>query len=185
LREFEHEIVQHDGQVVVISFARPDHVRRFAEHLGHPFLWLADPEEPGTETQGLGAVAPPRVIWEHLRFASRGRVWHPEELDIAQIRIDSNILAALLDRLAGAGRILREGAGEVIGSAGLSVVPGRHEIELEARRFWTWCAYDSWFPLVARPFTVDLGFDPDSQDFVAERAHQVTDLLLNGVLATG
>ncbi len=35
-----------------------------------------------------------------------------------------------------------------------------------------------WFPLVARPLTVDLGFDPDSQDFVAERAHQVTELLL-------
>jgi alkylmercury lyase len=28
------------------------------------------------------------------------------------------------------------------GSAGLSIIPDRHEIELDGRRFWTWCAYD-------------------------------------------
>ena len=36
----------------------------------------------------------------------------------------------------------RNAAGEVVGSGGLSVVPDRHEIELDGRRFWTWCAYD-------------------------------------------
>ena len=51
-------------------------------------------------------------------------------------------LAALIQRLDQAGRIRRDGAGMVIGSAGLSVTPDRHEIEVEGRRFWTWCAYD-------------------------------------------
>jgi alkylmercury lyase len=32
--------------------------------------------------------------------------------------------------------------GRVVGSAGLSVVPDRHRIELDGRTFWTWCAYD-------------------------------------------
>jgi alkylmercury lyase len=49
---------------------------------------------------------------------------------------------SLVERLDGAGRIRRDGTGRVIGSAGLSVVPDRHEVELEGRQFWTWCAYD-------------------------------------------
>lgn len=56
--------------------------------------------------------------------------------------ISSDKLAVLLDQLDEAGRIRRDGAGRVIGSAGLGVSPDRHEIELEGRRFWTWCAYD-------------------------------------------
>jgi len=51
-------------------------------------------------------------------------------------------LSRLLDELDTAGRIRRNAAGDVVGSAGLSVVPDRHEIELNGRRFWTWCAYD-------------------------------------------
>jgi Alkylmercury lyase len=51
-------------------------------------------------------------------------------------------MAALLDQLDLAGRIRRDTEGRVVGSAGLSVVPDRHEIELEGSRFWTWCAYD-------------------------------------------
>jgi hypothetical protein len=48
----------------------------------------------------------------------------------------------LLDQLDRAGRIRRDGAGKVVASAGLSIVPDRHEVEIEGRRFWTWCAYD-------------------------------------------
>lgn len=54
-----------------------------------------------------------------------------------------------LDKLAGAlveldraGRIRLDEAGRVVGSAGLSVIPDRHRIELDGRVFWTWCAYD-------------------------------------------
>jgi hypothetical protein len=51
-------------------------------------------------------------------------------------------LAAVLDQLDAAGRIRRGADGHVVGSAGLSVVPDRHQMELEDKRFWTWCAYD-------------------------------------------
>jgi len=64
-----------------------------------------------------------------------------EEL-AAKTGISFERLSGLLDELDGAGRIRRNAAGEVVGSAGLSVVPDRHEIELDGRRFWTWCAYD-------------------------------------------
>lgn len=51
-------------------------------------------------------------------------------------------LVELLDQLDGAGRIRRDESGRVLGSAGLSVVPDRHEIEIHGRQLWTWCAYD-------------------------------------------
>jgi hypothetical protein len=41
-----------------------------------------------------------------------------------------------------------------------------------------------WFPLVARPLTGDLGFDPESSAFADERKRQVTDLLVRGGLAS-
>jgi alkylmercury lyase len=52
---------------------------------------------------------------------------------------------ALLDRL---GRIRRDQTGAVTGSHGLSITPTRHELLLEhrngqARRYWTWCAWDA------------------------------------------
>lgn len=51
-------------------------------------------------------------------------------------------LIAALDELDKAGRIRRDDAGHVVGSAGLSVIPDRHRLELDGRTFWTWCAYD-------------------------------------------
>ena len=90
MRDFDQEIATLHGQVAVISFARPEHVKRFAEHLGHPFLWLADPERQsyrhfGLGRRGLMAFAPPRVVWEHVRFALAGKIWHPEQVDLAQM----------------------------------------------------------------------------------------------------
>jgi alkylmercury lyase len=56
--------------------------------------------------------------------------------------INSRRLSELLDDLDRAGRIRRDEGGRVVGSAGLSVIADRHEIELDGRKFWTWCAYD-------------------------------------------
>jgi peroxiredoxin len=90
LREFDQEIAARQGQVAVISFASPEHLKAFADHLGHPFLWLADPqrlsyERLGPRRHGLAAIAPPRVIWGYVRLILRGRVWRPEQVDLAQM----------------------------------------------------------------------------------------------------
>ena len=90
MREFDREIALLQGRVAVISFARPDHLKRFAERLGHPYLWLADPDRKSYRSLGLGsggllAIAPPRAIWGYIRFALRGKIWHPEQLDMAQM----------------------------------------------------------------------------------------------------
>jgi alkylmercury lyase len=57
-------------------------------------------------------------------------------------RIRAEEVADSVRRLDGAGRIRRDHDGHVVASAGLSVNPDRHAIELDGRRFWTWCAYD-------------------------------------------
>jgi len=90
LREFDQEIADLQGRVVVISFASRDHVKRFAERLNHPYLWLADPARQsykrlGLERRGLMAIAPPRAVWGYIRFFLRGKSWRPEQLDLAQM----------------------------------------------------------------------------------------------------
>ena len=52
-------------------------------------------------------------------------------------------VAAAVDRLAQAGLTRRDRAGRLLGSHGLSVVPTRHELMVDGKRYWTWCAYDA------------------------------------------
>ena len=78
------------GRVAVISFAGPKQLKGFAQQLGHPFLWLADPGRRSYKRLGLGrrgplAIAPPRVIWGYLLFLLGGRKWRPAQLDWAQM----------------------------------------------------------------------------------------------------
>jgi Alkylmercury lyase/DprA winged helix domain len=55
---------------------------------------------------------------------------------------DAQTVTGVLGRLEQAGRI-RNRAGAVTGSLGLSVEPTAHELLVEGARRWTWCAYDA------------------------------------------
>jgi hypothetical protein len=44
--------------------------------------------------------------------------------------------------LSGRGQLRLDHEGSIVGSAGLSIGPDRHQIDIAGRRFWTWCAYD-------------------------------------------
>jgi alkylmercury lyase len=91
--------------------------------------------EPPIDSQALVRTAAFRLL------LARAEAIGVEDL-AAKSGIKLKRLSGLLDELDGAGRIRRNAAGQVVGSAGLSVVPDRHEIELDRRPFWTWCAYD-------------------------------------------
>ncbi len=74
----------------MISFATPRQLKRFADRLGHPYLWLADPgrrsySRLGPARRGLSAIAPPRAVWGYVRLILQGRVWRPEQIDLAQM----------------------------------------------------------------------------------------------------
>lgn len=47
-----------------------------------------------------------------------------------------------IDDLHRQGQMRLDTHGRIVGSAGLSIRPDRHEINLDGRQFWTWCAYD-------------------------------------------
>jgi len=91
--------------------------------------------EPPSEVEALIRTAAFRLL------LANGRAISVEEL-VAATGLEQDKLVAHLEELDRAGRIRRDGAGGVVGSAGLSVTRDRHEIELDGRRFWTWCAYD-------------------------------------------
>jgi alkylmercury lyase len=80
------------------------------------------------------------------RAAFRLLLAHAGPIGVDQIAavtgIETDRVSALLDELVGAGRVLRDQSGRIVGSAGISVTPDRHAIELAGRKFWTWCAYD-------------------------------------------
>ena len=71
---------------------------------------------------------------------------HSESIDVEELSDATGIkpdrVAIVLDELDSAGRIRRDQHGRVVGSAGLSITPDRHAIELNGRKFWTWCAND-------------------------------------------
>jgi hypothetical protein len=52
-------------------------------------------------------------------------------------------VAAAVDRLEQAGLTRRDPAGRLLGSHGLSVAPTHHELLINGRGRWTWCAYDA------------------------------------------
>ncbi|MCI0344730.1 MAG: hypothetical protein L0221_04690 [Chloroflexi bacterium] len=50
---------------------------------------------------------------------------------------------ATLELLAGQGRIDRDEAGRVMGSAGLTLGAGPHRLEIDGQAFRTWCGFDA------------------------------------------
>ena len=101
----------------------------------------------GIEFRGLEQPSAPIDLEILVRTAAfQLLVQRAQRISPAQLATTTGIrrdkLDNLVGRLAQAGCIRVDAAGMVLGSAGLSVTPDRHEIEVGGRRFWTWCAYD-------------------------------------------
>src|SRR5947209_15518550 len=84
LRGFAPEIEASGGSVVVVSFAAPQHVARFAEAIGHPYRWLSDPSRASYRAFGSGRAGPFGPfswtdIWGNLTSTLRGRPWIPRQ----------------------------------------------------------------------------------------------------------
>ena len=93
------------------------------------------PAERPPDDQALLA----RAFWLLL---DHGR---PVELDAlaGALQRQPAAVAAAVDRMEQAGLTRRDPAGRLLGSHGLSVVPTNHELVIDGRRRWTWCAYDA------------------------------------------
>lgn len=56
--------------------------------------------------------------------------------------LDSGTVTGCVERMCQAGYIKLDSERFVEGAAGLSLSPTKHEISIDGRRFWTWCALD-------------------------------------------
>lgn len=59
------------------------------------------------------------------------------------VGVEETVIRQATASLATAGHVRLSDVGDVVGSAGLSVVPSRHLLTVEGQRFWTWCAWDA------------------------------------------
>ena len=75
------------------------------------------------------------------RLLSTGQPATPAQLAEDLRRPEPDVQVAV-DDLQQQGQMRLDENGRVVGSAGLSIRPDRHEIHLDGRQFWTWCAYD-------------------------------------------
>lgn len=63
--------------------------------------------------------------------------------DIATLtKLDYSTVIGCFDSIRQAGHIRFDADGFIEGAAGLSLSPTRHEVLIDGRRFWTWCALD-------------------------------------------
>jgi alkylmercury lyase len=67
----------------------------------------------------------------------------PMDTLVAALGMDGTAVRRATAAIADAGHLRLADGGDVVGSAGLSVVPSRHELIVDGDRFWTWCAYDA------------------------------------------
>ena len=87
------------------------------------------------------------VVGEDVRAAAFRRLLQSgAAVPVSELAVDLGRPAVevglVIDELSEGGRLRVDEQGRVVGACGLSVVVDRHQIELEGRRFWTWCAYD-------------------------------------------
>ena len=61
---------------------------------------------------------------------------------VASTNLDNSTVTGCVDRMRQAGHITVNSEGFIEGAAGLSLAPTMHEITIDGRRFWTWCALD-------------------------------------------
>ena len=75
---------------MVVSFATPEHVDHFAHHLGHPYRWFADPKRRSYHAFDLGRaglrdIFTPLSIGYGIKQLMHGRLWKPQQRDLAQL----------------------------------------------------------------------------------------------------
>ncbi len=91
--------------------------------------------EPPIEAETLVRAAAFQLLMKNAQPVD------PEILVVAS-GLKADVARTVIDQLDRNGRMRRDAKGRIIGSAGLSIAADRHEIVLDGRQFWTWCAYD-------------------------------------------
>jgi hypothetical protein len=87
---------------------------------------------------GLGVGELGELLVDEIRGAAFRRLISIEDLATDLGRSVEEVRRQM-DELSRVGRVRLDNGGRVAGSGGLSIGPDRHQIELDGRKFWTWC----------------------------------------------
>lgn len=79
MQKIYSEIQAIGGEVLVVSFASPDQIKRFLDENPQPFPVVADPERTTYQAFSIGSTnlrgfLRPSVIWKYLKIILRGRI---------------------------------------------------------------------------------------------------------------
>lgn len=85
---------------------------------------------------------------EHIRNVGFGLIYKTgEAVPLKTLAADSQLSVEEAElrllEIEAAGRARRDEDGRLVGIGGLSIEPTPHVIEIDGRRFWTWCALDA------------------------------------------
>lgn len=56
--------------------------------------------------------------------------------------LNGGVVKGCVEKLHRSGHLELDSDGFIVGAVGLSLTPSKHEIEIDGKRFWTWCALD-------------------------------------------
>lgn len=100
---------------------------------------------PAEVASGLIATLPAAPA--AVRRAAFTRLRHGDVAGVDALAVDTGLTGAAvreaLAALVGTGAAALDVEGQVVAVGGLSVVPAAHELLLDGRQFWTWCAFDA------------------------------------------
>lgn len=126
----------------------------------------------------IEGMAPDLIALRNVGFRMLFSRRESLSLEVLSVKTGYGIdeLESLLERPDVAGRVRRDQAGSIVGIAGLSVEPTQHEVQVNGKQFWTWCALDavgifSALGLTGQVVSTTSGQgDPMRIEFVAGRA---------------
>lgn len=103
-------------------------------------------KEPQLISSGFfGGMAPDLMLLRNVGFRLLFDSGEPLSLKALSVETGYGIdeLRSMLKRPDVAGRVQRDSNGNIVGIAGLSIEPTAHEVRVDGKQFWTWCALDA------------------------------------------
>jgi hypothetical protein len=58
------------------------------------------------------------------------------------VNISTDVISSSIKEMQRTGHIQLDSEAFVVGAVGLSLIPTTHEISIDGRKFWAWCAFD-------------------------------------------
>jgi hypothetical protein len=110
-------------------------------------LDLPSEEEVLTAFRVLTVVKCVNMLEEQIQAAAFQSLLHTgQRVNVETLatltNLDTGMIRDCVEKIHHTGHLKLDSDGFIVGAVGLSISPTKHEVSLDGRRFWTWCALD-------------------------------------------